>query len=329
MKTLRIAVPLVLATAMAVLLLLGRYRLDYDMLVLGFPLALGGFAIVMAAITSGIAAAYKWDTPRFHNIANKFGSVCGVFLIIFSIFLSSGAEGTESKLWNQHWSFYLAVAFPCLMGMLLANICARSVKLSPPEVVAVAIECCYQNTGIATSVAITMFTDKEERAQAVAVPLFYGLVSAVGIAIFCVVSWKMGWTKAPPDENICVVMNKSYEITDHAEDTGGDDDVAADADQDIEEGVDDVKKPESAVDAATPRRRMNTAETSLSNISSPSPGSPPSPDNSIPEIDETPDVSSETPDVSSETPYVNSETPYVNSETPDGHSESSSGHKLQ
>jgi hypothetical protein len=59
MKTLRIAVPLVLATAMAVLLLLGRYRLDYDMLILGFPLALGGFAIVMAAI----AIVVEWRAP--------------------------------------------------------------------------------------------------------------------------------------------------------------------------------------------------------------------------------------------------------------------------
>ena len=240
-----------------------------------FPTLFYTLAIVMAAISSGIYAGYKWDTPRFHVLANKLGSVCGIMLIIFSIFLSSGADGTEAKLWNQRWSFYVAVAFPCLIGMLIANICARCVKLSPPEVVAVAIECCYQNTGIATSVAITMFTDKEERAQAIAVPLFYGLVSAVGIAIYCVVSWKMGWTKAPPDENICVVMNKSYEIVDHDDDKSNSDGSEGpddEADQDVEEGADtDAKKAESAPSTPETRRRTDTAETSLSNISSSSP----------------------------------------------------------
>lgn len=63
MKTLRIAVPLVLAATMAVLLLLGRYRLDYDMLVLGFPLAMGGFAIVMAAIAIVVEARAPTDAP--------------------------------------------------------------------------------------------------------------------------------------------------------------------------------------------------------------------------------------------------------------------------
>lgn len=63
MKTVRIAVPLLLAAIMAVLLLLGRYRLDYDMLVLGFPLALGGFAIVMAAIAIVVEVRAPADAP--------------------------------------------------------------------------------------------------------------------------------------------------------------------------------------------------------------------------------------------------------------------------
>ena len=245
-----------------------------------FPTLFYTLAIVLAAISSGIYAGYKWDTPRFHVTANRMGSICGLLLIIFSVFLSSGADGTQAKLWNQHWSFYVAVAFPCLAGMLLANIAARCVKLNPPEVVAVAIECCYQNTGIATSVAITMFANKEERAQAIAVPLFYGLVSAVGIAMFCVVSWKLGWTKAPSDENICVVMNKSYEIVDHNDDKsehGDSDGPNEEADPDVEEGNDtDTKKEETAASTAETRRRVDTQETTLSIDSSITPVSSPS-----------------------------------------------------
>ena len=72
-----------------------------------------------------------------------------------------------------------------------------------------------------------MFDDDQERAQAVAVPLFYGLVEAVVIGIYCVWAWKVGWTKAPADENICTVVTKSYEIN-HDENAGQTHDHASD-----------------------------------------------------------------------------------------------------
>jgi hypothetical protein len=190
--------------------------------------------IVMGAISSGLYAGYIWDYPQFHVYANRFGGVCGILLILCSFFLASGGDGAESNFWSQPWAFYIGVAFPCLLGIAVANIIARSVRLSPPETVAISIECCYQNTGIATSVAITMFSDKEERAQAVSVPLFYGIIEAVVIGIYCVWAWKVGWTKAPPDENICVVMSKTYEIDDDddEEDEDGEDDGEEKAEED-------------------------------------------------------------------------------------------------
>jgi hypothetical protein len=65
-----------------------------------------------------------------------------------------------------------------------------------------------------------MFSDKEERAQAVAVPLFYGIIEAVVIGIYCVWAWKVGWTKAPADEKFCVVISKTYEVSEEDEDDG-------------------------------------------------------------------------------------------------------------
>ena len=171
-------------------------------------LALG---IVLVAILSGLWAGYRNDTRSFHVMANRLGSLSGLLLVLFSVFLSSGADGAENNFWNQEWAFYVGVAFPCLVGIALANVIARSLRLAPPETVAISIECCYQNTGIATSVAIAMYDDKEERAQAVAVPLFYGVVEAVAIAIYCVWAWKVGWTKAPRDEKLCVVLANTYE----------------------------------------------------------------------------------------------------------------------
>lgn len=76
---------------------------------------------------------------------------------------------------------------------------------------AVAVECCYQNTGIATSVAITMFSG-QDLATAVGVPLFYGICEATFLGCYCLICWKLGWTKAPADENICKVITTSYEV---------------------------------------------------------------------------------------------------------------------
>jgi hypothetical protein len=100
-----------------------------------------------------------------------------------------------------------------LVGIALANIISRSIHLSKPECVAISIECCYQNVSIATSIAISMFDDPIERSQAVSVPLLYGIVEAVVIGFYCLWAWKMGWTKAPASESFCVVVSKTYEVS--------------------------------------------------------------------------------------------------------------------
>jgi hypothetical protein len=63
-----------------------------------------------------------------------------------------------------------------------------------------------------------MFEDPTTRTEAVSVPLFYGLVEAVLIGIYCLLAWKVGWTKAPAEEKLCVVMTKTYEIEDDNKD---------------------------------------------------------------------------------------------------------------
>lgn len=168
--------------------------------------------IVMGGIILGLYASYKIRNNTFSRWANSIATLSGVALVLVSVVLSN--SGTESKLWNKSWKFYVGVAVPCLFSMAGANIISRAFRLSGPERVAISIECCYQNTGIATSVAVTMFTDPEIRAQAVAVPLFYGMVEVVVIAIYSIIAWKAGWTKAPANENFCVVISKTYEVED-------------------------------------------------------------------------------------------------------------------
>jgi predicted Na+-dependent transporter len=150
-------------------------------------------SVVLSAILLGLYTGYRYDGQLAHERANRLGSICGLLLVITSVFMSSGGDDSKSRLWNQPGTFYMAVAAPCLAGLFISTLLARTVvRLSKPESVTIAIECCYQNTGIATSVAITMFANADERAQAVAVPLFYGFVEAVVCGLYCVYMWKMG-----------------------------------------------------------------------------------------------------------------------------------------
>ena len=92
------------------------------------------------------------------------------------------------------------------IGLTLGTIIATLLRLSRPERVALAIETMYQNTGIASSAALSMFTHAEQVADALGVPLFYGGVCALLILSFCVVAWKCGWTLAPPSDPIFSVL---------------------------------------------------------------------------------------------------------------------------
>jgi hypothetical protein len=70
-----------------------------------------------------------------------------------------------------------------------------------------------KDTGIATTVALTMFQTERELATAIGVPLYYGIVEAACILCFCIISWKVGWTKAPASGvSLCKVITTSYEV---------------------------------------------------------------------------------------------------------------------
>jgi hypothetical protein len=119
----------------------------------------------------------------------------------------------DSSLWSQVPKFFVGVALPCLIGLLtlIATYLSTRFRLDKPERVSVSVESCYQNTGIATSVAASMFTG-DQLATAIVVPLFYGIVEMVTLACFCLVCWKVGWTKAPTNESFCTIIPTSYEV---------------------------------------------------------------------------------------------------------------------
>ena len=192
-----------------------------DMNVLGavdFNAIFVALGVVLSAISLGLFVGYKSTHPHIHEYAAHFGSFCGISLIVFSAFLGGGGGDADTNMFDLTWSFYFATALPFFGGLTIATFVSRCIRLSPPEVVAVGIECCYQNVAIATSVAITMFDDPNERAEAVSVPLFYGAIEGIFVGVYCLFVWKMGWTKAPSDEKLCVVISKNYQAKAEDED---------------------------------------------------------------------------------------------------------------
>mmetsp|Transcript_33695 Transcript_33695/g.74201 ORF Transcript_33695/g.74201 Transcript_33695/m.74201 type:complete len:678 (+) Transcript_33695:419-2452(+) len=172
--------------------------------------------VVIGAIGLGLTASAKVHSHRFNRISNMCGNVSGIALVVFSAAISNaGGENLEGeaapRIWDHNWVFYVGVAAPCVLGLALSNALTSFCKLRKPERVTVSVECCYQNVGIATSVALTMF-EGADRAEAMAVPLYYGIVEAVFVGLYCVFAWKIGWTKAPASAKIWEVLLTSYEV---------------------------------------------------------------------------------------------------------------------
>ena len=139
------------------------------------------------------------------------GNFAGIALVVFSATMSNSGGGDDAKIWERDWQFYVGVALPCVAGLVISNVITTMFGLKRPERVTVSIECCYQNVGIATSVALTMF-EGQDLAEAMGVPLYYGFVEAVILGIYCLIAWKCNWTKAPSNAPICHVLAMSYEV---------------------------------------------------------------------------------------------------------------------
>ena len=223
---------------------------------LDFGVIFISIAVVISAIAFGMFASAKFGTriPWFHRVANISANISGILLILFSVVLSFvGGGGDSSNSDNAADPMepaddpivYFAIALPCLIGLVVSALLATLAKLPRPERLTTAVECCYQNTGIATSAAISLFSG-DDLQQAARVPFVYGLAEAILIGLFLIIGWKIGWSKAPKDEKCCKVITKSYEIT-HGESSGDDNDEEEDVSlEDRPEGIDTKKDDDKA-----------------------------------------------------------------------------------
>jgi len=166
--------------------------------------------VVILAIFLGLLTSAYFHSFKLNMIANKLGNFAGLGLVLFSGIMSNGSEDS-SGMFDRSWKFYFGVAMPCLFGLLIANLITKFLKIKSPERVTVSIECCYQNVGIATSVALTMF-EGDDLSEAMGVPLYYGTLEALILGFYCIGAWKSGWTKAPVNERFWLVLITSYEV---------------------------------------------------------------------------------------------------------------------
>ena len=207
------AISTVMSIAMLPINLLLYTRLSYNsdvLQTLDWTSLVVAMIVVISAIGLGIFCSARYQSHKFNLTANKLGNISGLSLILFSAVLSN-VGGGGVRIWNRGWEFYIGVALPCLLALILSNVVTTWLNLKKPERITTSIECCYQNVGIATSVALAMYNGQDQ-AEAVGVPFYYGMVEAVFIGIYCIGAWKCGWTKAPADVSFWTMVATSYEV---------------------------------------------------------------------------------------------------------------------
>jgi predicted Na+-dependent transporter len=152
--------------------------------------------IAICAIGSGLYCGAKW--PEKKGLFNAIGQVSGVAMIAISTIFSSRTD----PIWNRDRTFYMATALPCIGALLVSSLFALILNFKKTESVAVVIETAYQNVGLATSIAVGTFDDDETASIALGVPLFYGVLEAVLIALWCLAAHYLGWSYAPPGTSL-------------------------------------------------------------------------------------------------------------------------------
>jgi len=165
----------------------------------------GSIAVAIVAILMGLGISTLFPQRRQHF--NALGNVAGLALIVFSGIVSSSNE----PIWDKDAVFYIAVSLPCIIGLFGSfTLSWLAPCLSGPEAVAVTMETCYQNTGLALTIALASF-DESDRSKAAGVPLFYGCVQVVVLPGFLVLAWRAGLTYAPKTDSLHQVIIRDYQ----------------------------------------------------------------------------------------------------------------------
>jgi len=172
---------------------------------LSWPRLLMSIGVCVVSIGVGLCVSTLF--PERRRSFNVCGNVAGLVLITLSLAVSS----RDDPIWNKDASFYVAVGFPCVLGLVLSfGVGSAMPHISGPEAVACAVETSYQNTGLALTIALATF-EEEQRGRAAGVPLYYGACQIVLLPLFLLFSWRMGLTYAPKSARIDRVIREDFQ----------------------------------------------------------------------------------------------------------------------
>lgn len=168
--------------------------------------------VVICAVTFGLYVSFRSinmdNGTKIRSIANKVGNVAGLGLILFT---SLAPEGGRIDLSGRSLKFYFGTILPIIFGLVASIIISTLARLKTPERITVAVECVYQNTGIAMTSCLALFSGEDQK-NALAVPFWYTGMQTTFVGLYCLAAWKIGWSKAPANENIFKVLLQSYEV---------------------------------------------------------------------------------------------------------------------
>jgi predicted Na+-dependent transporter len=174
----------------------------------------GSLGIVILGASLGVFTNKM--RPGWANFMNFMGTISGVGLMLFSA-LATGRrkepEGPNEEERHIPFRVLLACFFPFFLGLLFTlALSTWVVRLERPQRVALGIEACYQNTGIA--LAFGMQTSHPVSKAGLVIPLLCGGMQVSIIAAMVLVAWKANWTLAPPSDPFWKVFGSSYQRKD-------------------------------------------------------------------------------------------------------------------
>lgn len=170
-----------------------------------FVAVLQSLAVIIVALFIGLGVSRYMDSEKSRDRFVSVANLVGISLFLLSLFVSE--HKSRTPVWKKPLSLHIAIATPIILAILLTVMVTSipAFKLSKPERVAVVIEACYQNPGLATSIVIAMFSGKDA-GDAVAVPILYGTYEALLLGTFCLISHYSGWTFVDPNEGLSLVQ---------------------------------------------------------------------------------------------------------------------------
>jgi predicted Na+-dependent transporter len=177
--------------------------------------------IILVALFIGLGISWWMNSSRARERFNVGANIVGISLFVLSIFVSE--HKSRTPVWKKPPSLHLAIATPIVMAILLTVLVTSipAFGLKRPERVAVVIEACYQNPGLATSIVLGMFSGRDA-GDAVAVPILYGSYEALLLGLFCLGAHYCNWTFVDSSKvSLCQAIKGNYQKVGEASEEEG------------------------------------------------------------------------------------------------------------